>query len=844
MKRVGLAILLLLNAINLYGKEFSTFSISDEMMYFEEEKNEREKIYTLKVKGQVCNFSYPVINENGEYYLSLFNFFESIGFTNYEKNEKKIILLLGENNNKKEIDFTKLQVKKDYFFERGEYYLNSNIFKEYFLEDCRWDEENLTLNIMPNFTLPEEIGFIIDAKEQELINKKLKNTLYYKGERKLIDAGNVRVNLEQTLDNSENSEKSLYWDGYLEYSGSFLYGNLITDYDLKEDKFGDFEITYSDLLEDYKLEIGLYGEEKEKGLTFKKDRGFFDNGREYIIREDVPLGSRAELLYNGIPIEIEYEENGQVVFANTLLKDGREFLIKIYAPDGKIYERTIKINEDYNQQEKGKFGYDIYIRENKEANRTESDWNIYYGYTNNLTLGFGYNQTPTLLEGEYISERTVSTEFIYSNMFYGNPYTFDYEFTKGLNTTKNSYQEEESRYIDKKYNWQHKFMLDADIKKFHIDYEHYENGKYYDAKQEKYLDLEYDLTDSISLIYNSETKKFHDNEETERDYYYGLEFSDTWKSLLTSYDIEKNKAGEIVHGLDFYYTGFNSVIAKLENDWDENGYYTGEFTVMNKSWSDVMEYSLSFKYDKENKEIYTFEFTLKLDNWFELGTILENNRERKIYAGIDRVFNLKNPKENMNSLENAIIKAVAFIDGNNNNKFDKGELPVSDVLVEFGDRSVITNEDGIGYIYGIPSYIDYELKISSERPSFKTDSNIIKVRGTGSSEITAYIPVKPMIFFTGNIDITGVDGREEDLILAELEITVTNEEQDFYKVFHPDYEGQFYLYDIVPGNYDITLSYKGNDFKIKDYWTKMELNYTDENHGDIEYNFVLEEGNN
>ena len=66
---------------------------------------------------------------------------------------------------------------------------------------------------------PEEISFIIDAKEQELLNKKLKNTLYYKGERKLIDAGNVRVNLEQTLDNSENSEKELIlgWDD-LEYS--------------------------------------------------------------------------------------------------------------------------------------------------------------------------------------------------------------------------------------------------------------------------------------------------------------------------------------------------------------------------------------------------------------------------------------------------------------------------------------------------------------------------------------------------------------------------------------------------------------------------------------------------
>ena len=346
MKRIGLAILLLLNLTKLYGNDFSTFSISDKMIYFEENENEREEICTLKIKGQVCNFSYPVINENGEYYLSLFSFFESIGFTNYEKGKGKVILLLGENNIKKEINFNKMKEKKDYFFERGEYYLNSKIFKEYLLEDYRLDREKLILNIIPNFTLPEEIGFIIDAREQELLNKKAKNTLYYKGDRKLIDAGNVRVNLEQTFDNSNGAKKSSDWDGYLEYSGSFLYGNLITEYDLKEKKFGDFEITYSDLLEDYKLEVGIYGEDREKGVSFKKDKGYFDNGREYIIREDVPLGSRAELLYNEIPIEIEYEENGQVVFANTLLKDGREFLIRIYAPDGKIYERTIKINED------------------------------------------------------------------------------------------------------------------------------------------------------------------------------------------------------------------------------------------------------------------------------------------------------------------------------------------------------------------------------------------------------------------------------------------------------------------------------------------------------------------
>ena len=67
MKKILLGILLLLNIENMYGEDFSTFSISDDMLYFDSEEEEREEIYTLKVKGQVCSFSYPVINEKGKY---------------------------------------------------------------------------------------------------------------------------------------------------------------------------------------------------------------------------------------------------------------------------------------------------------------------------------------------------------------------------------------------------------------------------------------------------------------------------------------------------------------------------------------------------------------------------------------------------------------------------------------------------------------------------------------------------------------------------------------------------------------------------------------------------------
>lgn len=833
-------IFILLSLITTYSLGESTFRFSDEVIFFEDEGEERERIYTLKIRGQVYSYSYPVIMENGKYYLSVVEFFKAINFKNYIQEGSRIVAELGRNLEKVEIDFKKLD-RKNYIYEAGDYYLVADLFKEYFLYDLRWNDNTFEVNMNTNFLIPDAIALSMETEQRKQEEEKNKPILIYKGKRELIDAGNLRINLQQDFNNDTGSGSDRDWSGYLEYSGSLLYGILNTDYDLKEHELGDVTVTYSNIFEEYELEVGAYGEYREKGLTFRKDRGYFDNGRDYTIEENVPLGSRVELIYNGIPIEIENEEGGKVIFTNSLIKENREFLLRVYAPDGKIYERTIKINKDYNLQNKGEFGFDIYMRDEHDSNRVNSQWDIYYGYTDHLTFGFGFDQIPTEIEGQYVSIRNVNLQTIYGNMIAGNPYTLTYEFSKGFNMARSWYTTDEGKYSDRKYNNQHRFLIDTSIKKLDITYEQYENGKYYDTSREQYLDLDYDLLDWISLTYSYENNKYWD-EPSENDYTYGVDISQSWKDFLITFNFEKNKAGETIKGLDIYYTQLKYFIVKVENDWNEEDEYEGQLTLTNKSWSDTLDYSMKIKYTPDDKVVYTLDFTLKLDNWFEVGTYLEKNGRKNTYIGIDRVINLKNPKVNMNSLENTNIKVIAFLDENNNNKLDEGEERVSNVEVALGDDSVVTNESGVAYIYGVPSFIDYELKATSRRPSFNSNTNIIKVRGIGAAETEALIPIKPMITFYGMVDLEGFSEYDKSRIMNDLSITITNKERTFSKTIYADSDGVFFIQDILPGEYTFGLTYNGDEYDIRGDIKRLELIYNSENRGENEYTFKLVKG--
>lgn len=804
---------------------------SGEVIFFNEgveSENEREEIYSLKIRGASYSFGYPVINENGRYYFPVMEFFKTINFKNFTLKDGELIMYLGTDAQKETIDFENMS-KAKCIKENNDYYLREDIFKKYFAEEIRIEKQDFSINLVPSFTLPKEIGLMVDATARELQEQAEKPLLLYTSKRELIGAGNLRVNLEQEINHNSDSNKKRDWNGFLEYEGPLLYGDFYTYYDLKDKKFGDARLTYYDLLPGYELELGIYGERREKGLRFQKSNGFYEGvDGDYIISEQVPLGSRVELLFNGIPIDIKNEENGRVTFTNSLMKAGREFTLRIYLQNGEIQTRTIKLTEDYNQQKANQFGYDIYMREDKESHKVDTDLNIYYGVTNNLTLGVGYSQLPEFFNDDYIYLKEFKTELIYSNTIFNNPYTFTYTLEKNLNDEK-----DEKADYSKKYSNQ--FMIDTNIgPDLSVNYEHIENGPYFDTKREDYLELDYDLTNWLSLTYDLEKLKYRTNtSDSETDYNYGVELNNSWNSMLVTYNYRNNIKGEDEHELDLYYTGFKYVITKLTNKLEHNGNYEVELKVDNKSYSDKYNYSFGVKYDSKNKDIYTFGFEIKFDNWLEIGSNFEkDSKNNRSYIGIDRVLNLKKPLANMGSLDSSVLKVIAFLDNNNNNILDKGEEKLEGVSVSLGENNVITNSKGIGYIYGFPSFAETTLKVETNRPSLKADATRIKVKSTGASNIIAMIPVKPMISLNGNVDLS----KHKDL-LEYLTVKLKNLKTNKTMTTNIEYDGFFYFSDIMSGKYELQIIDEEEN-KVY-YQNTLELKYTNENGGDNVINLAL-----
>ena len=790
---------------------------SDDMVYIDgAEIEERKGIYTLNIKGIPVNYTYELIKEDGKYYFPVISFFQSIGMKNYKKEGHIIKFFLGNNLEEHIVDASK-EPKTDYIMEDNDIYLIEEKFREYFTQRLELDPSKLLINMATSFYTPEDINILLDSTEKKLKEEADKPTLVYENERELLGVGNLKVNLETSIVNGKEDTKKNDWEGSLEYNGPLLYGSFLSQYDLKEHKFGDSILRYDNVYDgNYDLEVGIYGEEREKGLTFKKDKGYYEEGKNIIITEKVPLGSRVELLFGGIPIEIAYEKNGEVTFVNSLIKSNRSYKLKIYTPDGIITEREIKITDDYDQQNKGEFGYDVQVREDKLAKSVNSDINIFYGVTNNLTLGLGYGEYNELMDGDYYRHRDLKGQVIYSNFLLNNNYTLKLEGEKSIS--------EENRF-SKKYTYG--VLLDTNIfQNLNLKIEEKNNGEYYGEKKEQYLDLTYDITNNLSLNYAYEKIKLYDN-TTEKDYSYGIQLDQSWNSLLVNLEARNNRKNEKEYIGDLYYTGFDYVITKWSNKIDSQGNYESAFKVMNKSWDDTLEYSFETKYSSKDKDIYTLDFKLKLDNWFEVGTYLEKNGTNRNYMGIDKVFDLKNPQEKIDDLDSSRLKLFAFIDSNNNNKYDLGEKPTGNIEVKLGEETIVTDDKGEGNFYGIPSNGEYDLEINSLIPTLSGKKNKIKVKGYGAGTIMAYIPIKAQVEIDGmvNINLKNLNEVQKTDIYNQTLITIKNSDGSYNKSFYIDGDGSFYVTDILGGIYNVTLSYEGTDYKFKEINKDIELIY-------------------
>lgn len=813
-------------------------------------QKEGKQIYDLMINGELKSKSYSVWYKNQNMYFSLFNFLEAINFKNYHQDLKTgdITLLVGDSleeikisvkNNYINYPIEKLKLLKDDLILDGrEIYIKSDIFKSVFLRNLRISQEEQKINMNLNFSTPEEINLRLKLTKNSLNEEKLKDEIIYKNKNKLLEAGYLRTEVNKIFTRDKNSEDDSFqddWEARLEYQGAFLYGELNAEYDVKEHLLGDVKLTYDDIYNKHTLELSSfrYGDKgaRENGIRFWKDKGYLVTGsKEYILTEDVPIGSRVELIYLGTVIDIQTAENGQVVFANRNIKEDREYKLRIYTEDGKIYEKIINTTSDYNQQNKGEWEYNFDIREDHASDRYRINAMTYYGLTDSLTAGAGYIKEPRTINNKYEYLDKGRGELVFSNSIKGYQYTLRAGGEKAFNN-----------YIDdvtlKSTEDEYKYDLlgQIDFKDLRFKYQQENYGKYYYDKFEKVLSARWKPIKPLELEWEKVWKEkyrdlsYSEEERKQEGDRYRVEYSKSWKSLLLTAEYQKSTLfdEEDEYSLNLYYTGFRTFTTRFENTWNEDGKYETAFSIFSNG-NDLFDYTLEARYSEETKDSLTFRFNLNYNNWFNFESEADKKGNQRYKVGIDRITDLRNPKANIRSIESSPVEVTAFIDMNNNDKFDEGEKIAKNIEIKLAGETKKTDKEGKAIFYGIPNRVLYDLNAEIKRPSLLQTPVPLKVEGKNTATIEAYLPIKPMTTLTGQINVAemlGLSELEKMKIYENIIITIKDISGKELEVTMPDETGTFDVSGLLPTEYLIEVNYIGIDYSIKGINEVVQLSY-------------------
>lgn len=790
-------------------------------------------LYELRINGVLESKIYEVLVKDGITYFPVIEFFNILEFNNYSIDNNEIKCFLGEDLEEKNI-----LPNKNGFWKNNEFYLSKNVFEDIFLKTLKIDNDSFKINMFLNFSSPKEIKYTLDRTKEKIQDKKNKKNLIYTNEPVFFELGYLRTKLDKIYKKDKNSGSDKFknsWDGSLEYQGAFLYGQIITNYNLKEHNLEDIKLLYNNLWEQHNLEFNNYSvgkKTREWGASFKKDKGYFvTKDKSYIIKENVPIGSRVELLFMGIPIAVQDAINGTVYFANDEIKGDREYILKIHTPDGKIYLKKIDTASDYNQQNKGQIEYNIDFREVAQSNgKIRGHSKVYYGLTENTTIGLDYTRDVELIDKNFRYINSGKAELIHSNYIFSYPYTIvlgkEKSFTKLYDKGK----------------FQVKGQID--IEKFRLKVNKEKKEKYYREKDKSEYTFEYRPWNNLTLKYEIENRKFYDKTKEENRKYSGS-YSKSFNSFLISGEYENSTFDKERYMLNCYYSGFRTFTIKLENEWKKSGKeYDTAISIFNNS-NDIFDYSLELRQSKSNKSMVTFRFNLQYDNWFNLGIFADKKGNQNYKFGLDRIIDLKNPKKNIENIDSTRVKVITFVDENNNNQFDKEEEKLKNIKVKIGKKEVVTNENGEGIFYGIPNHMIYDLKVTIRRPAFTIGKNKIQIKGRNNSTLVAYIPIKPMMTLTGkvNLDINDLKTQKENIsIYRDILIKIKDSNGKILEMSMCDEEGIFQVSELLPNKYKIEIEYIGENYKIDTITKEINLKYDDNNLDEnIDFNIKVKE---
>ena len=798
---------------------------------------ERENFFNLKVNGAKVSDVYPIIVQDNKIYLPVINLFNTIGFKDYSIQSEILKATLGT-----DVREITLKPSDSYVLvEKSDFFVESEKFKELFLRDLYIDQENSSVSMRLSFETSAEIEAYLANVKDGLIDAENAGELMFTSERTLFDVGYMRFDFQGVLNkagkDSEDRKLETDWTGNLEYQGPLLYGEFTAAYDVRNSELGNMSLYYPDIYKNHslKLENNGNGGAREWAASFRKERGYYIKGKNYVIRETVPIGSRVELLYLGFPIDVKDAVDGSVEFDNSEIQENRRYTLRVYQPDGRIYTIDIDTAANYFQQNKGETEYDISFREVDQYDRCSINANLYHGITQNLTLGLGYVHEPEDVgDGRIEYLEHIRGEVVYSNYIYRFPYTLVLGTERALNT---SVVNDEGVSNKDRYSYDGTFQIDIKDFRFIVDRAHY--GKYFDEKSDESYSITYNPTGIFQINYEWSKTKYNIDQDDDNDESVGLNISKGWQDFLLTFDYSKSLKQEDSYEVNMYYNGFKKYNVQLTNYWLEDGKdLETTLRLTNKNIFSIFDYSLEFGYSESYKEKFTFRFTLDYDNWFRSEVNFDETGAQRYSAGINRVVDLKNIRKPLESIDSTRVKVVTFLDKNDNGVMDADEERVDYVAVKIGDQEIDTDENGEAMFFGVPNKIVYDMKPTIRKPSYTIGDTKIKILGQQVGTVTAHIPIKPMVTIVGEIQVDknlNLKDKEKEALFENILVKVLDEKGKLIEYLNPESDGTFEVSGLYARKYMLQVEYIGVDNKAKKIAENVVLGYYD----DRENRFII-----
>lgn len=767
----------------------------------------QDALYSLTINRRYRNNLYRIEDVKGNRFFPLFEFFKIIEFKNYEKNENKINMTLGKELYENEINFNNknikigknrenISIKEESIFQKGEeIYIEESLFKKMFLNSLELDSTKYWINMELYFSAPKEVSKILENNIDRFSSTQ-GNKLMFTNENSLFDLGYLQVYLDGQVNKHINNSYEKNWAGYTEYQGNFLYGEIVTGYDLKNNLIRDTSLYYPEIYGQHSLEVGSYGSKnRELGFSFKKEKGYYYQNKEIIIRENVPIGSKVELLYLGFPLDVKDSENGVIEFRNDELRNDRIYTLKIYTLEGRIYTLEINTAVYFKQQNKGQIEYDFKMRENYLSGKYLGEGNIYYGLSENLTLGGGFLRGVE--NDQYLDSG--KGELIYSNKIFNSTYII-------LLGSQFAKENRNQNYIQTR----------LDVEKIRIFSENRNYGSYFKEKHSGKYRVEY-LGEGYTLGYNH---LFDTDRLGNKSSDYEIDFS-AFKTLFrdtlftTEYITGKNKGDS--YSFNIYYTGFylfnSRVNSKFKNDGKD---YTTTLKLMNKNFWEIINFSLEYSHSNREDSRVTLAFNFNYNNWLNSGATYEKSSQN-FSLGVNKTVDLKDVSKNIETVNSSRVKVTSYIDKNNNNIWDKDEEIIDNIEVKIGSQSEVTDKNGEAIFFGVPNNLIYDLKITIKKPSFSLGENSLSVKGNKTGTIDVKIPIKPMITLMGNLALPSETAYEKILI------TIRDDEGTLLDSVMVVKDGTFEISGLFTKKYNLEIKYLGEEFPHSSFVQELIL---------------------